>query len=227
MSMSMSTATRLLITISTETKPSRSSRKGDRLIKQDRENGSIVQRTAKEFPIGTRERQKNSTGQVATTRSSQGKSFADGRTRADKTLTEAESATEVGLAIAAERAVKEELAIAEVPVALAIVEGRVIEVARVKSPAVAGPVEAAAEVGPAPLKASIAVVAQRVAPASAEAPAGEALAAAGEGPAGAAAREVEAAEVEAAEDDEDRLVVVGCQLSGWKNGTLERWNVEG
>jgi hypothetical protein len=206
MSMSTSTATRLLITISTETKPSRSSRKGDRLIKQDRENGSIVRRTAKEFPIGTRERQKNSTEQVPTTRSSQGRSFADDRTRGDKTLTEAESGTavgletEVGLAIEAERAVKEELAIAEVPVALAIVEGRVIEVARVKSPAVAGPVEAAAEAGPAPLKASTAVVAQRVAPASVEAPAGEALAAGGEGPVGAAAREVEAAE-----DDEDRL----------------------
>jgi hypothetical protein len=228
MSMSTSTATRLLITISTETKPSRSSRKGDRLIKQDRENGSIVRRTAKEFPIGTRERQKNSTGQVATTRSSQGRSFADGRTRGDKTLTEAESETaagletEVGLAIAAERAVKEELAIAEVPVAPAIVEGRVIEVARVKSPAVAGPVEAAAEAGPAPLKASIAVVARRVAPASAEAPAGEALAAAGQG-VGAAAREVEAAE-----DDEDRLFPwPAVRFRGWKNGTLERWNVEG
>ena len=108
--------------------------------------------------------------------------------------------------------------------ALAIVEGRVIEVARVKSPAVAGPVEgapeavvglieAAREAAPAPLKASIAVVAQRVAPATAAAPAGEALAAAGEGPAGAAAREVEAAEVEAAEDDEDRLVVFGYQVS--------------
>jgi len=156
-------------------------------------------------------------------------------------LTGAESETEVGLEteggqeIAGERALKEELAIVEVPVALAIVEGRVIEVARVRSPAVAapvegtpaavvGPVEAAAEAGPAPLKASIAVVAQRVAPASAEAPAGEALAAAGEGLAGAAAREVEAAEVE---DDEDRLFplsAVSFRLKKWITGT---WNVEG
>jgi hypothetical protein len=123
--------------------------------------------------------------------------------------------------IGGERAVKEELAIAEVPVALAIVEGRVIEVARVKSPAVAGPVEAAAEAGPAPLKASIAVVAQRVAPASAAAPAGEALAA-GEGPAGAAAREVEVAEVEAAEDDEDRLFP--WPAVRFRVGKMEHWN---
>ena len=137
-------------------------------------------------------------------------------------MTEAESGTavgletEAGLAIEAERAVKEELAIAEVPVALAIVEGRVIEVARVKSPAVAGPVEAAAEAGPAPLKASTAVVAQRVAPASAEAPAGEALAAAGEGPVGAAAREVEA------EDDEDRLCP--WPAVSFRVGKMEHWN---
>ena len=115
--------------------------------------------------------------------------------------------------------------------ALAIVEGRVIEVARVKSPAVAGPVEGTpaavvgpvegeAEAGPAPLKASIAVVAQRVAPASAEAPAGEALAAAEEGPAGAAAREVEAAE--AAEDDEDRLVPLSAV--SFRVGKMEHWN---
>jgi hypothetical protein len=126
--MSTSTATRLLITISTETRPSRSSRKEDRLIKQDRENGSTIRKIAKAFPIGTRERRKNITEQVATMRSSHGRSFADGRTRADKTLpaTEAE--------IAAERAVKEELAIAAVPViavALATVGRQVIAVARV------------------------------------------------------------------------------------------------
>jgi hypothetical protein len=127
--------------------------------------------------------------------------------------------------IGGERAVKEELVIAEVPeiaVAPATVERQVIEVVAVKSPAVAGPVEAAAEAGPAPLKASIAVVAQRVAPASAEAPAGEALAAAGEGPAGAAAREVEAAEVEAAEDDEDRLVPLSAV--SFRVGKMEHWN---
>jgi hypothetical protein len=235
MSMSTSTATRLLITISTETKPSRSSRKGDRLIKQDRENGSTIRKIAKAFPIGTRERQKNTTEQVAMMRSSQGRSFADGRTRGDKTLPamEAEIAeaseiaagleTEVGLEIAAERAVKEELAIAEVPeiaVAPATVEGRVIEVVAVKSPAVAGPAEAAPEAGPARLKASIAVVVQRAARASAAAPAAEALAAVGEGAAGAAAHEVG----EAAEDDEDRSVPLslsGFGLEKWNAGTLE------
>jgi hypothetical protein len=94
--MSTSTATRLLITISTETKPSRSSRKGDRLIKQDRENGSTIRKIAKAFPIGTRERRKNSTEQVATTRSSHGRSFAAGPTRADKTLAAATSETAAG-----------------------------------------------------------------------------------------------------------------------------------
>ena len=108
MSISTLIATPTLIQILTETKPSRSSRKEDRLIKQDRENGSIVRRTAKEFPIETRERRKNTTEQVATTRSSHGRSFADGRTRADKTLpaTEAEiaeaSEIKVGLATAVE-----------------------------------------------------------------------------------------------------------------------------
>ena len=106
--MSTSTATLLLITISTETKPSRSFRKEDRLIKTDRESGSIVRKTAKAFPTGTRERQKNTTEQVATTRSNHGRSFADGRTRADKILpaTEAEiaeaSEIEAGLATAVE-----------------------------------------------------------------------------------------------------------------------------
>ena len=159
------------------------------------------------------ERQRNSTGQVATTRSSQGRSFADGRTRADSTFTEAESETaagletEVGLAIAAERAVKEELAIAEVPVALAIVEGRVIEVARVKSPAVAGPVEGAARSGAGAFEgvdrggSSARSASQRGSASRGSSGGG------GEGPAGAAAREVEAAEVEAAEDGtRDRLV---------------------
>ena len=112
--MSTSTATLLSITISTETKPSRSSRKGDRLIKQDRESGSTIRKIAKAFPIGTRERQKNTTEQVATTRSNHGRSFADGRTRADKILPatgaeiaevpeiEAGSEIKVGLATAVE-----------------------------------------------------------------------------------------------------------------------------
>ena len=78
-----------------------------------------------------------------------------------------------------------------------------------------GPVEAAAEAGPAPLKASIAVVAQRVAPASAAAPVGEALAAVGQG-VGAAAREVEAAE-----DDEDRLFP--WPAVRFRVGKMERW----
>jgi hypothetical protein len=124
--------------------------------------------------------------------------------------------------IAAERAVKEELAIAEVPVALAIVEGRVIEVVAVKSPAVAGPAEAAPEAGPARLKASIAVVVQRAARASAAAPVGEVLAAVGEG-VGAAAHEVG----EAAEDDEDRSIPFSAISFQSENGTPERWKIEG
>jgi hypothetical protein len=102
MSMSTSTATLRLITISTETKPSRSYRKGDSLIKKDRESGSIIRSTAKEFPIGTREQRKNSIEQVAPTRSSHGRSFADGRSREDKTLRETESETAGALEIAVE-----------------------------------------------------------------------------------------------------------------------------
>jgi hypothetical protein len=80
--------------------------------------------------------------------------------------------------IGEERAAKKELAIVEVwesGVALATVEGQVIEVTRVNSAAVVEPVEAAPEAGAAPLKASIAVVAQPVAPASAAVPAAAAL----------------------------------------------------
>jgi hypothetical protein len=64
--------------------------------------------------------------------------------------------------IGGERAVKEELAIVEVwesVVALATVEGQVIEVARVNSAAVAGPVEAVPEAGAAPAAAALVVVA--------------------------------------------------------------------
>ena len=111
--------------------------------------------------------------------------------------------------IAGERAVKEELAIA---VALATVERQVIAVVRVNSPAVAGTVEgppevvaglieAAPEAVPAPLKASIAVVAQRAVPASAAAPAGPALAVVEEDGLGAVVPEVAAAE-----DGEDSLL---------------------
>ena len=74
--------------------------------------------------------------------------------------------------IAEERAVKQELAIVEVwesVVTLATVERQVIEVARVNSAAMAGPVEAVPEAGAAPLKASIAVGVPREAPASAAA----------------------------------------------------------
>jgi len=117
--------------------------------------------------------------------------------------------------IEGQRAVKEELAIAVAP---ATVERQVIEVVAVNSPAVVGPIEAAPETGPAPLKASIAVVARRVAPASAEAPAGEALAAAGQG-VGAAAREVEAAE-----DDEDRLFP--WPAVRFRVGKMEHWKDE-
>ena len=83
--------------------------------------------------------------------------------------------------IGGERAVKEELAIVEVwesVVALATVEGQVIEVARVNSAAVAGSVEAVPEAVAAPFKASIAAAARHGARARAAAPAGEALAAA-------------------------------------------------
>ena len=131
--------------------------------------------------------------------------------------------TEVGLAIAAERAVKEELAIAEVPVAPAIVEGRVIEVAarQSKSPeAVVGPVEAAPEAGPAPLKASIAVVAQRVAPASAAAPAGEALAAVGQGRRG--RRRERWRRRRTTKIDWFRGRLSGFGLEKWNTGTMER-----
>ena len=65
-------------------------------------NGSIVRSTAKEFLIGTREQQKNSTERVPTTRSSHGRSFADGRSRGDKTLPKAGSETEGELATAVE-----------------------------------------------------------------------------------------------------------------------------
>jgi hypothetical protein len=84
------------------------------------------------------------------------------------------------------------------------------------------------EVGEAPFKASIAVVAQRGARASAEAPAGEALAAVGPG-LGVAAREVEVEE-----DDGGSLRCRGVrfQVSGfrfrrmeqWNDGTMEEWN---
>ena len=154
------------------------------MIKEDRESGSIIRSTAKEFRIGTRERQKNSTEQVAPTQSSHGKSFADGRSREDKTLPEAESeiagalGTAVESVIGVERAVKEELATAElweIAVALATVEGQVIEVARVNSAAVAGPVEAMPEAEAAPLKASIAAGVPPEAPASVAAPVAAAL----------------------------------------------------
>jgi len=113
--------------------------------------------------------------------------------------------------IGGERAVKEELA---------IVEGRVIEVVAVRSPAVAGPAEAAAEAGPAPLKASIAVVARHAAPASAVVPAGQALA-------GVEVPEAEAAvheAGEAAEDDEDRSVrfsAISFRSEKWNTGKME------
>jgi len=165
-STSMSIATLILITISTATKPNRNYRKEDSLIKKDRESGSIIRSTAREFLIGTREQQKNSTEQVPVTRSSHGRSFADGRSRGDKTLPEAESETAEALAT------KEELAIVEVweiAVVLATVEGQVIEVARVNSVATAGSVEAVPETGAAPLRASIAVGVPREAPASAAA----------------------------------------------------------
>ena len=139
--------------------------------------------------------------------------------------------------IGGERAVKEELAIAEVPeiaVALATVERQVIAVARVNSPAVArtvegppevvaGLIEAAPQAVPAPLKASIAVVARHAAPASAVVPAGQALA-------GVEVPEAEAAvheAGEAAEDDEDRSVLFSAISFRLENGTLERWNIEG
>jgi hypothetical protein len=70
------------------------------------------------------------------------------------------------------RAVKEELAIAE---ALATVEGQVIEVARVNSAAVAGPVEAVPEAEAARLKASIVAGVPSEAPASVAAPVAAAL----------------------------------------------------
>jgi len=87
---SMSTEIRTLIETSTETRPSRSYRKGDSLIKKDRENGSIIRSTAKAFLTGTREQQKNLVEQVATTRSSHETSFADGRNRVDRMLPKAE-----------------------------------------------------------------------------------------------------------------------------------------
>jgi hypothetical protein len=80
--------------------------------------------------------------------------------------------------IGAERAVKEELAIVEVweiAVALATVEGQVIEVARVNSAAAAGPVEAMPEAEAVPLKASIAAGVPPEAPASVAAPVAAAL----------------------------------------------------
>jgi hypothetical protein len=117
--------------------------------------------------------------------------------------------------IGGERAVKEELAIAVAP---AIVEGRVIEVVAVKSPAVVGPIEAAPEAGPAPLKASIVAVAQRAARASEAAPAGQALAAVGEGLGAGAA----VPEVAAAEDDEDRLFP--WPAVRFRVGKMEHWN---
>ena len=157
----MSTEIRTLIEISTVTKPSRSCRKGDSLIKEDRGSGSIIRSTAKEFLIGTREPQKNSTEQVPVTRLSHGTSFAAGRSRGDKTSPKAESEIAGALAIAE---------VWEIAVALATAEGQVIGAARVNS--------AAREIAAVLSKASIAEVAQRVAPASVAAPAGEASAAA-------------------------------------------------
>jgi hypothetical protein len=87
----MSTGIPILIEISTETKPSRSYRKGDSSIKKDRESGSIIRRIAKELLIETREPRKNSTEQAPATRSSHGRNFADGRSRGDKTSLKADS----------------------------------------------------------------------------------------------------------------------------------------
>jgi hypothetical protein len=101
-STSMSTETPMSIEILTGTKPNRSYRKEDSSIKKDRESGSIIRSTAKEFLIGTREQRKNSTEQVPTTRLSRVRRFADGRSRGDKTSLKAESEIEGALAIAVE-----------------------------------------------------------------------------------------------------------------------------
>jgi hypothetical protein len=95
---------------------------------------------------------------------------------------------------------------------------------------VAGVIEAAPEAEPAHLKASIGVVAQRAARASAAAPAAEALVVAEVPEAVAEVPEAEAAvheAGEAAEDDEDRSVPFSAIRFRSENGTLERWNIEG
>src|SRR5688500_13879358 len=188
--MSTSTATLLLITISTETKPSRSSRKGDSLIKTDRESGSTIRRTARAFRIAIKGRRRNLTGRVRRTLSNPESSIVDELNRADR-ISEAE------------------------PQPIAPVSPTVAARARAEEPAIV-PEQASGlirELAAARSRASIAVVARRAARASAEPPAGEAIAAAGQG-LGAAAREVEAAE-----DDEDRLFPLSLSDFGLERNT--------
>ena len=86
MSISMSIGTPILITISTETKPSRSYRKGGRSIKPVRAIGSIIRSTAKGSRIAIRGRRKNLTERAAMTRLSHGSSFVDARNREGRIL---------------------------------------------------------------------------------------------------------------------------------------------
>jgi hypothetical protein len=199
--MSTSTATLLLIIISTETKPSRSSRKGDSSIKTDRESGSTMRNIAKAFRIAIKGRRRNSTGRARRTLSNPESNIADELNRADR-ISEAEPQpiAPVSPTVPARvRAVSAVVWVAEDP---AIVRAQARFVVR--------------ELAGALSRVSIAVVARRAARASAEPPAGKALAAVGEG-LGAAVQEAEAAE-----DAEGRSLPLWLSGSAGETGTLER-----
>jgi hypothetical protein len=83
-STSMSIETPISIEISTETKPNKTCRNEDKVIKGVRESGSITRSIAKACRIETRELRKNLTGPAVMTRFNHGNSFADEPTKDGK-----------------------------------------------------------------------------------------------------------------------------------------------
>jgi hypothetical protein len=179
--------------------------------------GSIIPSTAKGFLTGTRERRRNSTESVATTRLSHERRFADGPIRDDKIWRAVEPgiaavlAARAGQAIAALWETVEAQVIAPVQASSAAVT--------VREPGIVagrGNLAAVRELAAALLKALTAAAARRAAPASVAAPAVEASAAAAPGPVVADS----AAEEEAVEE------AAGAGKHGLKNGMLEKGMLE-